>query len=110
MNDKTLTNSMSKEEKRELARQIKADLCLVGITQKQISAALGISPICVNDVIFGRRDTLRTREAIAKATGKYVIDYWPEPSNKKPGLISGAFNSGLKLLKDLAFPFSGSAK
>ena len=55
---------------KQLAREIKADLALTGITQSAIARKLRVTPNAVWSVIHGKNKPRRIREAIARAIGR----------------------------------------
>jgi lambda repressor-like predicted transcriptional regulator len=61
-----------------ITREIKAALALAGIYQTDIARKVGVHPVHVNDVIYGRRPTPRIRAAIAEAINKPVSEIWPD--------------------------------
>ncbi len=58
--------------------KIKRALAEAGVTQKEIAAALGVSPQAVHQVVAGVRPTYRIRKAIAEACSITFDDLWPE--------------------------------
>ena len=59
-------------------REIRAELILRGINQRQIAAQLGVSESIISHVISGRRRSDRIRRAIARALGKPVHRVFPD--------------------------------
>ena len=65
------------DESRELAARIHHDLKSSGANYSTVARSIGISPQAVRAVAFGIRPTKWIREALARAAGKTVADYWP---------------------------------
>ena len=57
---------------------IKAALKKKKISQLFIAKTIGVHPVCVNEVVSGKRKNPRIRLAIALAAGVPVSDLWPE--------------------------------
>ncbi len=64
---------------RRTAIQLKHDLALKGFTFSDVARAVSpsVTPQCVSQVARGKK-IVRIREALAKAAGKEVADYWPD--------------------------------
>ena len=63
--------------------EIRILLLRAHVTQTSIARELGVTLGFVNQIIMGRRNTMRVREAIAKAVGRRVEDLWPSEPSKK---------------------------
>lgn len=51
------------------------------IKQKKLAKIIGVNPVCIHEVIYGKRKNPRIRAIIAMAIGKQVSDLWPENKN-----------------------------
>lgn len=69
---------------RKLIIELKSSLKARKVTQATIAEMLQVHPVCVSEVMTGRRKNPRIRKAIALYLGKDVdqID-WPDKSKEK---------------------------
>jgi len=58
--------------------QIKALLTIAGHKQKDVADELGVTPTSVNAVISGRSRSKQVEEWIAAATGRPLLELWPQ--------------------------------
>jgi len=58
--------------------QIKALLTIAGHKQKDVADELGVTPTSVNAVINGRSRSKQVEEWIAAATGRPLLELWPQ--------------------------------
>lgn len=73
-------------------RKIRAAMMLHGVTNESIATSVKptVTPNYVTFVITGRRVGYRIREAIAKACGVAVTEFWPDEDPEEPELPQAA--------------------
>lgn len=79
----TALNDRLAARKIELARKIKAEMALRGITGRRLAREIGVTETWVSLVIHGKRKSDRVRRAIAKALNARVEDLWPNDNHKR---------------------------
>ncbi|MDY0013857.1 MAG: helix-turn-helix transcriptional regulator [Rhodocyclaceae bacterium] len=58
--------------------EIKRQLKIAGVKQKQIAEKCGVTPQFVNQVVSGKRTTISVVAAIADAIGRPVAEVFPD--------------------------------
>ena len=66
--------------------EIKRELKIAGVKQKEIALKCGVTPQFVNQVVSGKRSTMSVLAAIATAIGRPVAEVFPDQSTSKEQL------------------------
>jgi lambda repressor-like predicted transcriptional regulator len=70
-----ITQNMRPEE-------IRAQMVLKGISQVSLAQKVGVHPVMISRVIYGRGTSRKVREIIATAIDCQVSDIWPPRARK----------------------------